>query len=256
MTRTLFLHSTGTGPFLWDSVPEEVVPSSERVTPSNLGYPPGEPTPRGQTVSVADDASHVFPQLPEGDFNLVAHSYGGLLALHLLPALGPRVRSLCLFEPVLFGALADDDASPADAVAQAREFRGHEWFLTDVERGGTEPWLEVFIDYWNRPGSWKRLPELMRHHNLQLGWKMFQEVRAVFFDARTFDAWPLPRVPVTLVKGERSPVASRAMIDALAKRNAHARVVELAGTGHMAPLTHPAKVHEALAVHLATARES
>jgi pimeloyl-ACP methyl ester carboxylesterase len=56
---------------------------------------------------------------------------------------------------------------------------------------------------------------------------------------------------VTLVRGERSPAGSRGVIAQLAKYNPHAKVVELAGTGHMAPLTHPQKVHEALRAHFA-----
>ncbi len=251
MTRTLFLHSTGTGPFMWDTVPDDVVAEGARVMPANLGYPPFEVLERGVKVTLADDAAHVERQLPEGDFHVVAHSYGGLLALELAERLGARVRSMFLVEPVLFGALAKDETADATAVAQAKEFLAHPWFLHDDAQGGTEPWLEHFIDFWNRPGSWARLPELMRHHNLQVGWKMFQEVRAVFFDARTFEARVLPPVPVTLVRGERSPVGSREMVTSLARRAPNAQVVELAGTGHMAPLTHAAKVHEALRAHLA-----
>jgi pimeloyl-ACP methyl ester carboxylesterase len=89
----------------------------------------------------------------------------------------------------------------------------------------------------------------MRAHNLAMGWKMFQEVRSVFFEAKTFDERLLPKVPVTLVRGERSPVGSREMTAQLAKRAPHAKVIELSGTGHMAPLTHPQKVHEALRAH-------
>lgn len=42
MRKTVFIHSTGTAPFMWDSVLEEVVPSAQRVPPANLGYPPYE----------------------------------------------------------------------------------------------------------------------------------------------------------------------------------------------------------------------
>lgn len=249
----LFIHSTGTGPFMWDTIPDEVVPSSARLSPPNLGYPPLEPIARGTRVGVNEDVTHLLSQVPADATNLdvVAHSYGGMIALKATRALGARVRSLFLLEPVLFGALARDEAVSSEASTQAREFQSHPWFLTDDEKGGTEPWLELFIDYWNRPGSWQRLPELMRHHNLSMGWKMFNEVRSVFFDAGHFDDYRFPSVPMTLLRGERSPVGSREMVAALARRNPHAQVVELPGTGHMAPLTHPQKVADALAAHLA-----
>ena len=255
MAKTVFIHSTGTAPFMWDSIPEEVVRSEDRVQPSNLGYPPDEPIPRGTKTTLAQEAAHVLAQLPaEGDLHLVAHSYGGLIALELIPVLGARVRSVLLLEPVLFGALWKDPTADAAVLERGRTFLDNPWFLTDEDKGGTDPWLEFFIDYWNRPGSWARMPELMRHHSLQVGWKMYQEVRSVFFEAGTFEDRPLPKVPVTLVMGERSPVEAREIVKSLARRHPWARVVELQGTGHMAPLTHPAKVADAVAEHFAALR--
>jgi pimeloyl-ACP methyl ester carboxylesterase len=250
MAKTVLLHSTGTAPFMWDSIPEDVIPSASRVQPSNLGYPPYAPIARGQKTTLAQEAAHVLSQLPaDGELDLVAHSYGGLVALELLPAIQARVRSIIFFEPVLFGALMKDDTADKQTLERASTFLANDWFLTDDEKGGTEPWLELFIDYWNRPGSWARLPEMMKHRSEQVGWKMYQEVRSVFFEAKTFEERPLPHVPVTLVMGERSPVEAREIVKSYGRRHPWVRMVELAGTGHMAPLTHPAKVHAALAEH-------
>ena len=44
----------------------------------------------------------------------------------------------------------------SEVVQQARSFGEHPWFLHDLEKGGRAEWLEVFIDYWNKPGSWAR----------------------------------------------------------------------------------------------------
>jgi len=41
------------------------------------------------------------------------------------------------------------------------------------------------------------------------------------------------------------------MVDALGVVNPHAVVVDLPGTGHMAPLTHPALTNDALLQHWA-----
>jgi len=237
---------------MWASVPADIAPSELRVFPVNLGYPPNPPIARGTPVHLADDAAHVLAQLPAGPLHLVAHSYGGLIALAMLPKLGGLVRSLALFEPTLFGALHALGGEGPGAV-DARGLETNPWFLTDDARGGTEAWLEFFIDYWNRPGSWARIPTPMRAHNLAIGWKMYQEVRAVFFESGRFEDHPLPPVPVTLVRGERTTAGARAMVDELARRTPHARVIELEGTGHMAPLTHPSKVHDALREHFARA---
>jgi pimeloyl-ACP methyl ester carboxylesterase len=249
---TVFVHSTGTGPFMWDFVPEDVVPAAARLAPPNLGYPPLRPFPRGEAFAVPDDVRHLLAALPaEGPLDLVAHSYGGLVAMRAALALGPRLRSLFLVEPVMFGAILKDPTADPEVARQMADFLAHPWFLSDEARGGTERWLELFIDYWNRPGSWARLPEPVRQHNLAMGWKMFCEVRAVFLESGPYEDSPLPARPVTLVMGERSPAGSREVVRALSKRHSHARVVELPGTGHMAPLTHPMKVAEALRAHFA-----
>ncbi|MGV3623904.1 MAG: alpha/beta fold hydrolase [Archangium sp.] len=242
----LCIHSTGTGPFMWDFL------EGEKLSPPNIGYPPLDPLPRGQKITVDDDVANLLKQLPaEGQFDVVAHSYGGMIVLRAMKELAPRIRSIFLVEPVLFGGLLHEPEADPAAEKQVREFIDHPWFINGDEKGGTEEWLEVFIDYWNRPGSWARLGEFMKEHNRLMGWKMFNEVRSVFLDAGKFTDYAFPNVPVTLVMTERSPFAAREVIKQLARHNPHAQLVELMGTGHMVPLTHPQKVSEAFAAHLA-----
>ena len=251
MAHSLFIPSTGAGPFLWAGVPDDVTAGTTAHHPSNLGYPPNAAIARGAKVTAHDDVAHLLTQLPDdgAPVHVYAHSYGGFVALELVKRLGARVASVFLYEPVLFGALAGAREGDAAAIAQAREFLSHAWFLTDDARGGTDPWLEHFIDYWNKPGSWQRMPTALQDFSRLVGWKMFQEVRSVFFDNRRFDAFAFPGVKLTLGMGERSPVASREMARQLARVNPHATLFELSGTGHLAPLTHAAKLHEAMRAH-------
>lgn len=246
-----FIHSTGTSPMMWGSVPTEQLTGATVLMPSNLGYPPNAPLARGTPFALEQEVDHLYAQLPTaGTVHLVAHSYGGLVAAKLAGRLGPRLGSMLLFEPVHFGSLARSTHADPSAVEEAVTFRAHPSFLTDETLGGGEAWLEWFIDYWNRPGSWARLPEPMKAFTRELGWKMFQEVRWVFRDETPFEAYATT-VPLTLVKGARSPKASRAMVDELARVNPHASVKELASAGHMAPLTHAAAANEVLLEHWA-----
>ncbi len=252
---SVFVHSTGTGPFLWDRIPEAVLAGTSKIAPANLGYPPNAPLPRGTKCSATEDAASLLAAIPESAsaVHLYAHSYGGYVALQLLPLLGDRVASLFLCEPVLFGALAREESADPAALAEAKFFQDNRWFIDDEERGGSEEWLTLFIDYWNQPGSFQRMPASMQAYSRMVGWKMFQEVRACFYEASSFDGYQLP-AHTTLARGERSPKASRAMVEALAQRYPHATVAELGKTGHMAPLTHPVLVAEAMAAHAARVR--
>lgn len=253
-TTSVFLHSTGTGPFMWDAVGADVLVGSHKLAPENIGYG-SKAIERGTAVSAEEDAASALAAIdahdPAARVHVFAHSYGGFVALRLAQLLGPRVASMFLAEPVLFGALlAEPDVDPA-ARAELDAFEDRRWFLDDLERGGGEEWQRLFIDYWNRPGSWDRMPEPMRALARSVGWKMFQEVRACFFEATSFDRFRLPNVPVTIARGARSPKASRAVAEEVARRGEQARLVELEGTGHMAPLTHPAIFAAAMADHVA-----
>ncbi|MFL5320329.1 MAG: alpha/beta fold hydrolase, partial [Myxococcaceae bacterium] len=79
----IFLHSTGTGPFLFDKpAPKELFGSVTKLAPTNLGYPPLPLLPRGEHVTVLNDAEHVLRSIPADAerIHLFAHSYGGLIA--------------------------------------------------------------------------------------------------------------------------------------------------------------------------------
>lgn len=253
----LFIHSTGTSSQLWANVPTDAIEGRAMVHPANLGYPPHEPVLRGQTVTIADESAHLLEAISEvsGPVHIVAHSYGATVALALAesPTLRGRLASMVLAEPVVFGSLVADHggevtAVDADAVSSARAFVTNS-VLSHEEKGGSTEWLEVFIDYWNRPGTWLRMPDAQKQQTIAIGWKMFQEVRSCFSADKPFRDYAID-VPTTLILGARTTAHSRAMTHALARTHS-VRLVELAGTGHMAPITHPALVHPAIAEHFA-----
>jgi pimeloyl-ACP methyl ester carboxylesterase len=253
----LFIHSIGTSPQLWTRVSPEAIGFRKAICPANLGYPPHELVARGQTVTVADESKHLLRAMADesGPVHIVAHSYGATVALALAehPSLRGRLVSMVLAEPVLFGSLIADHgnevaAIDTDAVSSARAFATNS-VLSDPEKGGNAEWLEAFIDYWNRPGAWQRLPEVMKQQSLAIGWKMFQEVQTCFNADKPFRDYAMD-VPTTLVMGARTTAHSRAMTQALARTHS-VRLVEMAGTGHMAVLTHPALVQAAITEHFA-----
>lgn len=250
---SLFIHSTGTTPQMWAGVPEEVTAGTVRLAPANLGYPPHAPLGPGDRCDAARDAAALLAALPEdaSEVHLYAHSYGGAVALRLLPLLGARARSVFLYEPVLFGALSRDPTADAGARAEADFFAANPWFLEDPDRGGGDEWLHTFIDYWNRPGSFAAMPPAMQQFLRAVRFKMFQEVRSVFHDFTSYDQPALRGVHATVAVGARSPHASRAMAHALERHNPGVRVLDAGKTGHMGPLTHPPLVHAAMRAHRA-----
>ena len=249
----LFIHSTGVGPFMWNPLVADLPEGLQALTPVNRGYHPQDLVPRGQPMTVADEVAHLKAQIPPGTrgVHLGGHSYGGLVALTL--ALDPEVpvRSLWLYEPVLFGPLwRDKEALSDEARADVlRLFEGERALLND-DTGGQAPWLEQFVDYWNQPGAWAAMSEKSRAMAQMVGWKMYQEVRAVSTLPHDFDHFRL-QVPMTLVFGETSPAPAREMVRRLAAVNPQAKVESLSGLGHMSLLSQPDLVRPTLQSHWA-----
>jgi pimeloyl-ACP methyl ester carboxylesterase len=252
----LFVHSTGVGPFMWNKLLVDLPAGVTPVTPTNRGYSLPDLIARGTRVSVADEVVHLKSKIPPGTtgVHLGGHSYGGLAALTL--ALDPEVpvKSLWLYEPVLFGALRPIvDELPEDAAAQMREFTERPERFLDDATGGQDAWLENFVDYWNHPGMWASMPDKAKDMARLVGWKMYQEVRMVFEEPQPFESYRFD-VPLTLVKGERTQPPAREMVRRLRAVNPHARLEVLTGLGHMGLVAAPDAVRPGLQAHWARVR--
>ncbi|MDE2592835.1 MAG: alpha/beta hydrolase [Burkholderiales bacterium] len=253
----LFIHSTATGPFMWTPFMAGRPEGMGAIAPVNRGYSPQDLLPRGTPFSVDEEVKHLKAQIPAGTtgVHLVAHSYGGFAALTLAQDLAQvaevPVRSLCLIEPVLFGSLrAEEHALSAELIDQMANLYGAPNYLLNEEIGGSEEWIERFVDYWNQPGMWALMPEKAKTMTRMVGWKMFQEVRMVSTEPKAFEHYRVD-VPLTLVYGEHTTAPAKEMVRRLAEVNPHAHVEMLPGQGHMAVVGAQQAVLPALAGHWA-----
>ena len=249
----LFIHSTGMGPFMWKRLMATVPQGMHCVAAVNRGYAPTDLMPRGTPFSMEMDLAHVKAQIPADTTGLhvVAHSYGGLLALLLTLEGQLPIRSLWLYEPVMFGTMRhiqgqlDDEVGPLVAAMY-----GPDSLFSRSENGGDDAWLAAFIDYWNGPGAWAAMPDKVRAPMRVLGWKMAQEVHAIGTLFKPMEDYRV-EVPLTLVHGEHTTLPARDMSRRLATVNAQARLTTLPGLGHMSVVTDADQVAPSLQAHWA-----
>jgi pimeloyl-ACP methyl ester carboxylesterase len=192
------------------------------------------PWPAGQELSLADEVALLEPVFAAaGDrFHVVGHSYGGAVALKAALAHPHRLRSLVVYEPVLFSILlAEDPTQPA-----AREIVAvRDDTVTAVESGNARASGARFLDYWMGPGTWAGMPEPRR-------------------DAvpTRLSAFASLDVPTLYLAGSDSPGAARGVGRLLAKVLPRVTVVEIEGVGHMGPVTHPERINALIERHLET----
>lgn len=111
--------------------------------------------------------------------------------------------------------------------------------------------MHNFVDYWNGPGSWRAMPEANRQAFLQVGRKVYYEVKSLSVDRTPLEAYTNLTMPSLLVYGETTPPAARRVQQLLATALPQADLQVLPGAGHMGPLTHGPAFQKLLEAHLA-----
>lgn len=192
-------------------------------------------------------ARAAMPEAPDG-VHLIGHSFGATVALRLALE-GAPARSLTLIEPVLFAA-----ARAAGDPAYAAHQLGMAPAQAAFEAGHRERAAALFSAVWGGGAPWGDLPPAHRAymaeriHLVWAGTPALEDDAAGLLAPGRLEALG---VPVLLVEGDRSPAVVGAVQGALAARLPDARRAIIPGAGHMAPVTHPEPVAEAIAAHLA-----
>ena len=167
--------------------------------------------------------------------HVIGHSYGGAVALRYAQRFGGRVASLALFEPVAFGML--DAADPALAAFTQR--------VDDVERAIAaqryHDATRTFVDFWSGEGSYRALPLPVQSHLAQRIVKVPLDAAAARHSLRPAECRALD-LPALIAGGTRSPDVSQRIVHALARALRCARTAWI-DAGHLAPITHPARVN-------------
>lgn len=247
------LPSTGLSGLQWRRLAKTMSARGHEVLAVDfIGYGESEDWPRARAPFRTEydiDVAEALLEQCSGPVHLVGHSYGGRVALALGLRRPERLRSLALFEPTCFGVLR----STGDLVG-TRELEAYdrdERFLAE-DFGGSEAWVERFVDYWSGPGSFANFTEDERRAWLRSSQKMFEEVRETALDTVPHTAYlrALAALPLLLMSGACSTLAGRRCCEVLAECMPRAEHVELAELGHMAPVLASREVADLIAAHI------
>lgn len=180
--------------------------------------------------------------------HLVGHSYGGGVALRIARELPQLIRSLTLVEPSSFHLLKEGNTDDqtllqeiidvAEAVNEAVS-SGNYW-------GGTG----TFVDYWSGEGTWDAMPHKLQMTLSQTLGKVILDFAALLNEPALLEDYATITCPTLILCGERARRPSRRIVRMLAGTMPAAYVQEVAGAGHMSPLTHPETVNDLIREHL------
>jgi len=233
----VLVHSSASGNRQWRRLIHQLSPRYRVIAP-NL---PGNGTTtawHGQRPQTLADAAEGVFGVVEGlrldtPLSLVGHSWGGAVALHCAHVLGDRVSKLVLYEPMLPGLLKAHGR--LQAAAETTALRAH---LRRCARGGD--WLaaaERFTDYFNGDGAWAAIPPERRQLIAGSLPPNLHEWDAAMAPLRA-NAFAGVCAQTLLMRGRTTRPALSEMTAVLYQHFTHWRLVDVAGCGHMAPLTH------------------
>ncbi len=199
------LHGSASSPRQWQRLAERVAPRLRVVAPGLIGYTDGPAWSEHQTVTLDQEAAWVERWLDgaAAPVHLVGHSYGGVIALKVAQHRPERVRSLVLYEPVLFHLLAGNELTEIVTLRGEVERR--------CQAGDAAGAGRSFIDYWSGTGTWQRMSATQQGAVTQRMHKVVAEFHAVFSDATDPARFAQLPMPVLFLSGELTPApAARA----------------------------------------------
>ncbi len=231
----LLLHGSVSSAAMWTPVIDVLKARFRTVAPDLIGYGRTDSWPDGHAFSLDDEVRLIEPLVRNepGGVHVVAHSYGGAVALQLARSPHIAIRSLTLIEPVAFYALRD--AGEPQAWSEAEAFGAT--FIARIAAGETEIAMRGFVDYWSSAGTWDAMDDAGRAQMRRAAGKIVLDFEACFADPGT-DPFHGFRFPVRLVAGDKSPLPVRRIAAVLAQRLPSATLEVVAGANHLLPSTH------------------
>jgi pimeloyl-ACP methyl ester carboxylesterase len=234
----MLVHSSVCGARQWRRLMDDLKGDFHVRAVNLYGYGNTPPWSADRPQSLDDQARLVETALPTDaePFFLVGHCFGGSVAMKLAARLPGRVRRLVLLETNPFYLLKQ--GGNAAAFAEAMDLRN--CIRTLGARGEWATAAERFADYWSGAGSWQNMSTEARNTFSEALKPNYFEWDAVMNETTPAEQWArlLPRS--TLLASDPNTVWPIRDITAILRRACPGwGYEEIAGAGHMAPLTRP-----------------
>lgn len=244
------LHSNASSSAQWRSLMERLAPTHRVVAVDSYGAGRTAEWPSDMVITLADETALIEPVLAAADapLVLVGHSYGAAIALVAALARPARIRALVLYEPPLCALVDAETPSPNDADGLRAAVAGA---AAALAAGDPDAAAERFIDYWMGAGAWAGTPVPRRVPITAAVTKIRRWAHALFNEPTPLAAFARLDLPVLYLTGGRSPAAAHAVARLLTATLPRVERLEFGALGHMAPVTDPEPVNEAIAAWLA-----
>ncbi len=248
------LHGSASSSRQWAGLTEMLQDHVRVISPDLVGYTAASPFRKGQPFSMDDEVANIMRQIEKltgkrnGPLHLVAHSYGGAVALQIALTYPERVASLSLYEPAQFRMLLADGPDSAEgdeimAICQQVRSRLRIPF-------GKASAARVFIDYWSGKSTWQSLPAKRKKRFASLMPKVAAEFESILYAKVSAESVAGIAIPVRLMCGSKTRASATKTSEVLSRLLPNVDYVGVEGADHMAPTTRPNHLDPLFAEHV------
>jgi pimeloyl-ACP methyl ester carboxylesterase len=235
-TRTpsvVTLHASASSARQWQPLATALAPRFRVHAVDLHGHGERSPWRGARSLSLADDAALVAPLLMrEGDVHLVGHSYGGAVALKVAAMYPQHVRSVTVYEPVMFRWLVEAQATEVgDVLGVVDAIRHHLAFGSAFDAGRT------FIDFWSGEGAWQSMAAPRRESIAARMRTVASHFTALLLEPLALREVARLCIPTMVLTGARTVRVMHRLAETL-RGTLRACHREVADAGHMGPITH------------------
>jgi pimeloyl-ACP methyl ester carboxylesterase len=247
------LHSSGASSRQWLPLADVLGDTCHVIAPDLFGHAKAPAWTGAPQHVFAADVERVARVLAGGAAHLVGHSYGGAVALHVALRYPERVRSVTVYEPVLFRLLRDFAPRSREACEAADVGLG---VHRDLAAGLADVAARRFVDFWSGSGTFAALPDMQRQSIAKRMPTIAAHFAALWCDDTRLKRYAGLRMPVAFMMGKHTKAATRRIVELLRSAIAHATYEPMSAMGHMGPVTHPHIVAQRLAAQIRAHRRT
>jgi pimeloyl-ACP methyl ester carboxylesterase len=232
------LHSNAAHSGQWRGLMELVAPRHRVLAFDSYGSGKSPEWPSDSVITLDDEVDFIDPVLRdvEGPLVFVGHSYGAGIALKAAMRHRQRVRAVAVYEPTIFALIEAEGPPPNDADGIRDAVRRA---ADALDAGDRDAAAQSFIDYWMAPGAWAATPEARKPAIAASSVNIRRWAHALMKEPTPLADFAALDMPVLVVLGSESTQSAHGVARRLVPVLPRAQVRELAGIGHMGPITHP-----------------
>ena len=248
----LAIHGSASSGAMWKPLQQICSPARNVLNPDLLGYGEHQSALISQRTCLAFRAQPLIEVIQQyKSVHLVAHSFGGSVAMEIIKTIPRNIESLTLYDPVIPALFkgsdeVNDQHLLADFIALSKIVAATEGHVG----------METFLDFWSVPGAWQSMPQEVKNKLAQLAPMVLRDFEeAISVSQNTYTRIPFNQ-PVRILVGEKSNGHAHRMAQLLAESLPHSQVDQMINMGHMGPTTHSQQVSQSILEHIEKAEQS